>query len=160
MTERVEITEAALVELERLLALPHLSPTPLSVRGDDEYAWLQGSDGVFAHSPAGMNPNDAKVFSALRNAANALITAARENKRLRLMDDAVDRYLELCREGGERGVCECGDHANDCQFSERQCLLKTGGLCHWCQLDAARCGVDRENVESDYSAAKSEEPNA
>lgn len=70
-------------------------------------------------------------------------------ERLRLMDDAVDRYLELCRNGD--GICDNGTHEDDCPLSERPCLKEDGSLCHWCQLDAARSGLDYEKIEAEYA---------
>lgn len=60
----------------------------------------------------------------------------------RLMAEAIDRYLQLCGEGTERGICDDGSHDDDCPLADRPCVKKSGGLCHWCQLDAARCGED------------------
>lgn len=69
-----------------------------------------------------------------------------DRERLRLMDDAVDRYLELCR-GDGTGLCDDGDHDDDLPIEQRPCL-KHGYTCHWCQLDAARMGQDYETIES------------
>lgn len=73
-----------------------------------------------------------------------------QRKKLRLMYEAVDRYLELCREGRGGGVCECDDHASDCPFDQRPCLAQSGGLCHWCQLEAARQGQNWETIEANH----------
>jgi hypothetical protein len=76
-----------------------------------------------------------------------------------LMEEAIERYLELCRAGGG-GVCDCGKHADDCPLVDRPCLPHDGGLCHWCQLDAASMGIDYRTVEAEYDSKQSEPADA
>lgn len=65
----------------------------------------------------------------------------------RLLLEAVGRYMDLCRNGIEPGVCWCGDHDDNCPFEDRPCIEDEGGLCQWCQLDAAESGVDYRDID-------------
>src|SRR5690348_2003436 len=80
------------------------------------------------------------------------------SRKERLLTEAVERYLELCRGNGD-GVCEDGEHADNCPFEQRPCVSHSGGLCHWCQLDAALSGVDYRTIEAAASQPSSEREN-